>query len=68
MSNSHDNSGSDMGAAFTGLLGGAVLIGAVLYGIVLLTNAKFDAEKAEKGEKKTGSVHVQAPVLRSVQA
>jgi hypothetical protein len=33
--------GSDKGAAFIGLIGGAVLIGAILYGIVLWTNSLF---------------------------
>lgn len=36
-----------MGAAFAGLIGGAVFIGAILYGIVLLTNDHFAKEKAE---------------------
>ena len=44
--------GSDMGAAFAGLIGGSIFIGAILYGIVLLTNNKF---KSEAGEKKHGA-------------
>jgi hypothetical protein len=39
--------GSDMGAAFTGLIGGAIVIGLVLYGIVLWTNSIFAGHKAE---------------------
>jgi hypothetical protein len=52
--------GSDMGAAFTGLIGGAILIGAILYGIVLWTNSKFEGHKAEKA---TGAVVVEAPAV-----
>jgi hypothetical protein len=33
--------GSDMGAAFVGLIGGAVLIGAIVFAIVLWTNGRF---------------------------
>jgi hypothetical protein len=45
----HDNQqGSDMGAAFTGLIGGAILIGAIMYGIVLWTNKQFEGHGAEK--------------------
>ena len=48
----HDNhGGSDMGAAFTGLIGGAILVGAILYAIVLWTNAQF----AGHGEAKAHS-------------
>lgn len=32
---------TDLGAGFMGLIGGAIFIGAILYGIVLWTNAKF---------------------------
>ena len=34
----HAQQGSDKGAAFMGLIGGAVLIGAILYAIVIWTN------------------------------
>ena len=40
-----------MGAAFFGLIGGALFIGAILFGIVVLTNRHFANEKAEGGEK-----------------
>ena len=56
MSDHQANAGSDMGAAFVGLVGGALFIGAILYGIVLLTNAHFANEKAESGEKKAAAV------------
>jgi len=38
-----DNSkhGSDAGAAFMGLFGGALFIGIIIYGIVLWTNSRF---------------------------
>ncbi len=48
-----------MSAAFAGLIGGALFIGAILYGIVLLTNNQF---KKEGGEKKTGSLIVLSSV------
>lgn len=48
---SHDKN-PDLGAAFAGLIGGSIFIGAILYGIVLLTNAKF---KSEAGEAKHGA-------------
>ena len=60
MSEIHAGPGKDMGAAFTGLLLGAVFIGAILYGIVLLTNSHFEKEKA--GEKKTALVSPAAVV------
>ena len=47
-----------MRAAFMGLVGGAIFIGAILYGIVLLTNNHFKNEAAAKGEAKTGAVWV----------
>ncbi len=56
MAQAHTKGGSDMGAAFFGLIGGAIFIGAILYGIVILTNQHFAGEKAEKGEKKTGAI------------
>ena len=48
-----------MGAAFAGLVGGALFIGAILYGIVLLTNDHFEKEKAAH---KTGAVTAPAVV------
>ena len=47
-----------MSAAFAGLIGGALFIGAILYGIVLLTNNHFNKEAAEK---KTGALVVWSP-------
>ena len=44
----HAQHGSDKGAAFVGLIGGAVLIGAILYGIVIWTNSLFAGHEAEK--------------------
>jgi len=35
-----------MGAAFVGLIGGSIFIGAILYGIVILTNNHFEKEAA----------------------
>ncbi|WP_396221753.1 hypothetical protein [Gemmatimonas sp.] len=44
----HAQHGSDKGAAFVGLIGGAVFIGAILYGIVIWTNGLFAEHEAEK--------------------
>jgi len=44
----HAEQGSDKGAAFMGLIGGAIFIGAILYGIVIWTNGKFAGHEAEK--------------------
>jgi hypothetical protein len=38
--------GTDTGAAFAGLLFGIVFIGAILWGIVIWTNASFASHKA----------------------
>ena len=49
---SHEQKGgSDMGAAFAGLIGGSLFIGAILYGIVILTNNHL---KKEAPEHKAG--------------
>ena len=53
-----------MGAAFAGLIGGALFIGAILYSIVLLTNRHFANEKAGAGEKKTSALVVHADFSR----
>jgi hypothetical protein len=42
----HTKSGTDTGAAFAGLIGGGLFIGAILYAIVVFTNRHFEAEKA----------------------
>jgi len=63
MAHDHATGGSDKGAAFTGLIGGAILIGVILYGIVLLTNQHFAGEKAEHGGKTAS----RSAVIRSVQ-
>ena len=39
---------SDRGAAFTGLILGAVAIGITVYSIVILTNKHFQGEEATK--------------------
>ena len=46
MSQNHAK-GSDMGAAFMGLIGGSLLIGGILYGIVVLTNRNFASHAVE---------------------
>ncbi|MEY4957232.1 MAG: hypothetical protein RL409_1489 [Gemmatimonadota bacterium] len=44
----HAEQGSDKGAAFMGLIGGAIFIGAILYGIVIWTNGKFAGHEEKK--------------------
>jgi hypothetical protein len=43
----HQQQGSDMGAAFAGLIGGVIFIGTVLYAVVMWTNTQFESHKAE---------------------
>ena len=47
-----------MGAAFTGLIGGAIFLGAIIYGIVLWTNARFASH-----HKAEAAVTVSSPTL-----
>jgi hypothetical protein len=56
----HEQHGSDKGAAFTGLIVGALAIGAILYGVTMWTNAQF-AKHGE--EKKTGTATVAVPFV-----
>jgi hypothetical protein len=44
----HEHHGSDLPAAYAGLIGGALFIGAILYGIVAWTNGIFAGHAAEK--------------------
>ncbi len=46
----HAHHVSDKAAAFTGLLLGAALIGAILFSVVKLTNAHYANEKPAAGE------------------
>jgi hypothetical protein len=39
--------GSDKGAAFLGLIGGAIFIAIVVVSLVMWTNKKFDAHEGE---------------------
>jgi hypothetical protein len=43
----HPQHGTDTGAAFKGLIFGALFSGASVEGIVVLTNRHFEGEKAE---------------------
>lgn len=47
MSQASHSHGSDMGAAFAGLIGGAIFIGAIVVALVFWTNARFDAHESE---------------------
>jgi hypothetical protein len=55
----HDTN-PDLPAAFMGLIGGAILLGAILYGVVLWTNARFAGH--EEGAKKA-AIAVAVPTL-----
>ena len=48
MSVSHSDAPSDRKAAFTGLIGGAIVIFVILFATVKVTNARFAAEHGEK--------------------
>jgi hypothetical protein len=41
---------SDRNAAYTGLILGAVVLGAMVYGIVMLTNSHFEGKEGAKTE------------------
>ncbi|WP_411279528.1 hypothetical protein [Gemmatimonas sp.] len=43
----HAQQDSDKAAGFMGLIGGALLIGAIMYGIVIWTNGQFAGHEAE---------------------
>ncbi len=47
MSQASHSHGSDKGAAFAGLIGGAIFIAIVVYGLVVWTNSRFDAHEGE---------------------
>ena len=48
MSASHSPAPSDRGAAYTGLIGGAIVIFVILFATVKLTNAQFAAQHGAK--------------------
>lgn len=48
MSASHSEAPSDRGAAYTGLIGGAIVVFVILFATVKVTNARFAAEHGEK--------------------
>jgi len=45
--------GSDKGAGFTGLIVGALFVGAILFSVVKLTNAHYNNEKGEAKAEQT---------------
>ncbi len=57
----HQPESSDTGAAYFGLIGGALFIGIILYGIVFITNNQFKNEKAEG--KKAAVTSAVAPIV-----
>lgn len=52
MSTSPANHGSDMGAAFTGLVVGAIVLFVLLFGIVKLTAAHYQHEQPAAGAQR----------------
>ncbi len=47
MSQASHSHGSDKGAAFAGLIGGAIFIAAVVVALVFWTNARFDGHETD---------------------
>jgi len=57
----HGAHGSDRTPAFVGLLGGGAVIGAILYGVVLWTNAQFEGHAREKAPAVATTAAAGAP-------
>jgi Ca2+/Na+ antiporter len=58
MSHATSSHGSDKGAAFAGLIGGAIFIACVVYGLVVWTNNRHAShEEAAEGE------HASVPIV-----
>lgn len=55
----HAEQESDKGAGFLGLIGGAILIGAIMYGVVVWTNMQFAGHEEEKKAAAAAGVHMQ---------
>ena len=53
----HHDAAGDAKAAFTGLIVGAIVLLAIMYGIVLLTNKKFEGHSAAPGAATTTAPH-----------
>ena len=53
----HHAPGSDKGAAFIGLIGGAILIGAIMYGVTMWTNSLFEGKEHGATPAATKSGH-----------
>lgn len=47
--------GSDKGAAFAGLIGGAIFIAIVMYALVVWTNKLFDSHEGEHADAATAA-------------
>jgi len=57
MSQASHSHGSDKGAAFAGLIGGALFIAAVVVALVFWTNSRFDAHEGKAaGEGEHASI------------
>ncbi len=55
MAHSAPSHGSDKGAAFAGLIGGAIFIAIVVYALVVWTNNLFDSHEGDHAETATAS-------------
>lgn len=60
---SNSSSGKDTGAAFMGLIGGAIFIFVILYAVVLLTNRKYAGH-----ETAAATATVTAPAVAALPA
>jgi plastocyanin len=52
---------SDRNPAFVGLIGGGALVGAILYGVVVWTNGKFEGHVREKAPAAASAAPAAAP-------
>ncbi len=60
--------GSDKGAAFAGLIGGAIFIAIVVYALVVWTNNLFDSHEGEHAETAAVSAVGAGYAVHSVDA
>ncbi len=60
MSSTTPSHGSDKGAAYAGLIGGAIFIGAVVYALVVWTNKRFDAHAGDHASRPVATSPVVA--------
>lgn len=59
----HSAGGTDTGAGFMGLIGGAILIFAIIYSIVMWTNSRYKSHESAAGAAATSSLVLEQPFL-----